>query len=171
MNVKLETLSEALKESPTRGTYVAVNFSKDTAKRIKAFIKKYNIPNPLATNKLHTTIIYSRKYLPEFKTQGKLDEPWVGKPSKLEIFKSREGNNCLVVLFTCKEAVARHKEIMKDHEATYGFPEFKTHFTLSYDSGDFDPDSIKNLKDELGDIEIVEEYTEDLNLDWAKKSS
>ena len=167
--MKLETLSEGLKESKT-GTYVAVTFSKDTVKRIKAFMKDNDVPNPLASDKLHTTLIYSKKHLPDFKAQGKLDEPWIGKVTGLDIFKSQQGNNCLVARFDCKEAVARHKEIMKEHEATYDYPEFKLHFTLSYDCGDFDEKSIKDPAKSIGNIEIVEEYTEDLNLDWAKKA-
>jgi hypothetical protein len=171
--MKLEKLSEALKETTEkkRGTYVGVHFSKETNERIEKFIKDHDIPNPLNTDKLHTTIIYSRKYLPTFKADGELDPSWKGKPKQFEIFQSQDGSNCLVVLYDCKKAVERHEYIMKEYEATYDYPEFKTHFTLSYNVGELKAEDLDKFIDELGTIEVVKEYAEELNLDWAKKNT
>jgi 2'-5' RNA ligase len=164
--MNLIELTEALKQK-TKGTYMAVDFSADTVKRLRKFMKDHDIPNRVPKEKYHTTVIYSRKYLPDVKALGKIDPPWIGKPVKLDIFTSKEGNNCLVLLFSCKELVKRHEQIMDEHKATYDFPEYHAHITMSYNCGDFDPKSIKDFSS-IGDIEIVNEYAEDLNLDWAK---
>jgi hypothetical protein len=168
--MRLQKLREAMDKS-TKGTYTAVKFSEDTIKRIKAFVDKHNIPDPLPSKSYHTTITYSRKYLPDLKALGKLDPPWKGKVTELEIFKSKEDNNCLVVLFDCKKATDRHNQIMDEHDAQYDFDKYNCHFTLSYNCGDFDIKSIPNISKEFGEIEIIEEYLEDLNLDWAKKKT
>lgn len=165
--MKLMDLFEK-KSEPVKGTYAAVKFSKDTMDNIKDFVDKHNIPNPLPSDKYHTTLIYSRKYLPDFKSKGKYDEPLIGKPEKLEIFETQDKKNALVLRYECKDLTDRHNEIMDEHKATYDFPEYKIHITLSYDCGDFDPKSIKDIEDEIKPIEIVEEYDDELKLDWAK---
>ena len=60
----------------------------------------------------------------------------------------------------------RHEFLMKEHKATYDFPEYIPHITLSYDIGDFDINTldIEDLDDI--DFQVIEEYKEDLNLDW-----
>lgn len=166
--MKWQDLNE--KKEPD-GTYAAVNFSKETTDGIKKYITDNDIPNGLDESKMHTTIIYSRKYDGSFKAQGKINPAWIGKPTKLDVWKTRpkdggEGSNCLVLQFDCKEMNDRHEELMKEYKFTYDFPEYKTHISLSYDIGDMD---WKKLPDFNGKIEIIEEYQEDLNLDWAKE--
>jgi hypothetical protein len=162
--MKLIDLHEAIKEKKP-GTYVAVKFSDKTVKSFEALIKSYDIPNPTPSDEFHCTVIYSRKHCDGFKPEGELVDPWIGKPTKLEIFKTRQSEketNCLVIRFDCDKLVKRHEYIMDEYDATYDFPEYKIHTTLSYDCGDFDPASVKDLADEIGKIEIVEEYMEDL---------
>lgn len=167
--MKLEELAKN-KKTPD-GTYVGVKFNKETVDRIKKFIKLNNIPNPIKSESFHCTVIYSRKYLPTFKPKGKIDPAWIGKVKKLDIFKSQSGTNCLVIIFKCPELTARHKQIMKDYDATYDFDEYHCHITISYDCGKFDPSSIEDLESVIGDIIIDDEYSEDLNLNWAEKQT
>jgi hypothetical protein len=159
----LKSLLEAGKEPD--GTYVGVKLSKESKKKLAELQKSLNVPNPLNSDDMHVTVIYSRKYLPEFKSKGKLEKPIKAKLEKLEIFPARNEKNCLVVKLKSPELTKRHKEIMKEHGATYDWDEYKPHVTLSYDVGDFDPKK-HDLKDHLNEIEIVEEYDQDLKLDW-----
>jgi len=163
--MKLKLLAEA--ETSTKGTYVGAKFSDETNDRLEKFIKKHNIKNPLDPEHFHTTLIYSRKYLPDFKARGELQPPLIGTPKKFDIFKSRTDTNCLVLIYDSKEMVARHNQIMKEFEATYDFPKYVCHITLSYDCGDVDIDDLGSHIHEIGDIEITYEYEEDLNLNWA----
>lgn len=153
------------------GTYAGVSFSKETINAIKQYIKDNNIPNGLRSDKMHTTVIYSRKYDPDFKALGKIDPPWTGTPTELDVWKTRpkdgsEGSNCLVLQFKCEKLNERHEELMKQYNFTYDFPEYKTHISLSYDIGDMEWKSLPKFE---GKIEIIDEYGEDLNLDWAKE--
>lgn len=168
-------LKDIVEAEDKKGTYAGVHFSEDTKDRIEKFIKENNIPNGVPRDKLHTTIIYSRKHLPNYEPQGELQEPWIGKPLHLDVWKSQktentEPANCLVLEYECEECVDRHEYLMKEHGATYDFDEYKTHVTLSYDIGDM---SLKDIDDPetIGDLEIVEEYHEDLNLNWAKDNT
>lgn len=168
--MKVTELLEKKEPEETRGTYAAVNFSKETTDAIKQYMKDNDIPNALAEDKIHTTVLYSRKYCPDYKPLGKIDPPWVGKATNFDVWKTRpkdggEGSNCLVLQFKCEELNERHEKLMKEHEATYGFPDYKTHISFSYDIGDMD---WKKLPKFEGKITIVEEYGEDLDLDWAK---
>lgn len=167
----INSLVEEKKDDNPDGTFVGVHLSKKSKDALAEAAAKMKVPNKLRRDKMHATLIYSRKYLPEFKAKGKFDEPLTATPDKLEIFPSQDGNsNVLVVRLDAPDLVKRHKEIMKEHGATYDFDEYKPHITLSYNVGDFDPDA-HDIKEHMDDptIEIVDEYQEDLDLDWAKK--
>lgn len=169
-------LFEILEEQSTKGTYAAVRFSDETKAAIAKYIKDNEIPNPTNTEKLHCTVLYSRKYCPDYEPLGDIDPPWIGKPEKLEVWESRgklrdeEPKRCLVMKFTCDKLVDRHNALMDEHDATYDFPEYKTHITLSYDIGDMDEAELPDITDSISEIVIVKEYGEDLDLDWASKS-
>ncbi len=160
-----EILAE--KKTKKKGTYAGLKFSSNTTKMIKEYMGNNNIPNPLPVSKLHSTLLYSRKHLPEYEPTGKFDESWTGDPTHFSIFKSNPKNstdntNCLVLEYTCKEQSARFDDLMNEHDATYDFDDYKPHITLSYDVGDLDHDNLTKLEKAL---EIVEEYGEDLKLD------
>lgn len=160
-----------------KGTYAGVRFDHDTKMRIQEYIKKNKIPNPLSPYKMHNTLIYSRKHLPDFKAQGRLDPAWVGEPTKFDVWESQsdedtgEKTKCLILKFECTECVERHNEIMDKHGATHDFDKYYPHITLSYDIGNFDIKSLPDPAKEIGDLKIVQEYREDLNLDWAKDNT
>ena len=156
-----------------KGSYAGVQFDADTTKRIKTFVIENKIPQRVPSNKLHSTVLYSKKYLPNYKAQGKLKTPIVGKPKKFSVWETQpdeggETANSLVLQYDAPELVARHKELMKEHDATYDF-QYKPHITLSYNIGDLDISKL-DPKD-IGNINIVSEYGEDLDMDWAKNNA
>lgn len=149
-----------------KGTYAAVRFE-GTEEKVK-YLKNTGIPN--VNEDLHCTILYSRKYCPNYKpldmTDGYYYEEAIAYPDHLDIFKDKEGKNCLVLILRSGWIVKRHKDLMKEHNATYDFPEYNPHITLSYDIGDFDYKDIeKDLikSDEFYKLDINEEYKEELN--------
>lgn len=169
--MRLMDLTEATK----KGTYAGVRFSDDTVKMLRKFAKDHKIPNRVPHKKFHSTVLFSRKYLPDYKPAGEYEEALVGKPTKFELWPSQpdeDGNvsQCLVLCYKCPELEARHKELMNKHEATYDFPQYKTHVTLSYNVGDdFDLDKLK--VSDIDDLQIANEYSEELNLTWAKDNT
>lgn len=169
--MKLRELMEAM----NKGTYAGVYFDEDTKKAVQQYIEDNNIPKPVNVDKLHTTLLYSRKFLPDYIPGGMYKQPLVGTPTELVVWKTqgdegKEPANCLVMKYDCPELVERHKSLMKEHGATFDYPEYTPHITLSYDIGDIDVDSLSNIKDAIKTIGIVEEYGEDLKLDWAHKA-
>lgn len=165
-----------LKETKKPGTYAAVKFDKATVHTLQEFIKDQNIPNKITPKKMHCTLLFSTKNLPDYEPLGKLDPTLVGKPTTFEIWESQpdennETANCLVLNFDCKELVDRHKKLMDDHKATFSFDEYKTHVTLSYDIGDMKIDDFPKGSEVIDKIVIDEEYGNDLDPNWAKGST
>lgn len=165
-------LTEVLLEEKTPdGVYVGVKFSDTTKKSIKNFIKNNKIENPINTEKLHSTLIYSRKYdknVKKDKAFGNIDPVWIGKPIGFEIWPTQDKKHALVLKYKSKEMIAEHERLMKKYDLTYDYPEFKTHLTLSYAVDKDYPLDKLSLKD-FPDIEIISEYYEDLIMDWQNK--
>lgn len=172
------TIKQILLEKETKvtelgkdGSYIAVSFSRATQNKLRKLTKELGIPNEqtVPREKLHCTVVYSRKPFKDFTIWGKLEKPIVAKPDKLEIFKTQSGASALVLRFHAKELDERHTYFEKEYGATYDYDEYKQHVTLSYDVGedwkipkDFDVTSV------VDELEITEEYYEPLDLDWAK---
>lgn len=169
-------LTEILAEAKEKkGTYAGTYFDNDTVTAVKKYIDDNNIPKPVSADKLHTTLLYSRKYLPDYEPAGEYDEPLEGKPLELVVWKTQgdentEPANCLVLKYDCPELVARHKQLMKDHGATFDYDEYTPHITLSYDIGDMDINDLPDVKKAIPRIGVAKEYGEDLKLDWASKA-
>lgn len=165
--------SEFIIENKNKGTYAGVHFSDETKDAVKEYIKENDIPNATPTDKLHCTLLYSRKYCPDYVAQGQLEPMMRGKPGAFQVWEGQpddNGNkpNCLIMEFDCVKLSTRHKELMDEHDATYDFDEYKTHITFSYDIGEMD---IKDLPEYSGPVDIVEEYGEDLDIEWAKNNA
>lgn len=169
-------LSEILLEKETKvtdlgkdGTYIAVKFSQKTRTALKALAKALDVTNTVSRDKMHCTIVYSRKPFTNFTIHGKMKEPWIGKPTELEIFETQSGSRALVLRFDCPEMKERHEYFEKEYGATYDFDEYKMHATLSYDVGpDWKIPKDFKIEDYVDKIEANEEYYQPLNLDWAK---
>lgn len=164
-------LKDLYEQPSKKGSYAGVKFDKDTNRALHKYIKENKIPNSTRPDRFHSTVLYSRKHLPNYKPAGKLDPPMTGNPTGLTVWETQGDNgpktNCLIFQYDCPDLVDRHKSLMKEHEATYDYPDFKPHVTLSYDIGDMDVDSLPDVSG-VGPVNIVEEYGEDLDLDWAR---
>jgi hypothetical protein len=166
--MNLKTLLERKQPS---GNYVAVSFDTKTMNAIKAFMDKNDIPNQVSSAKLHTTVIYSKKYDSSVKGKGEIGPPWKGEPKHLEVWESKDKDTkCLVLVYQCKQLENRHKYLMSHHDLTYDFDEYIPHITLSYDVGDITPQDLPSPKT-IGTISIVKEYAEELKEDWASTST
>lgn len=170
-------LSEILMEQSKKittlgkdGTYIAVRFSKKTQNDLKDLAKALGIDNVVPREKMHCTIVYSRKPFKDFEVHGKIDPPWEGTPTKLEIFPTQSGARALVLRFDCQKMKDRHEYFEKEYGATYDYDEYKIHATLSYDVGqDWQIPKDFDISKYVETIEIDHEYYEPLNLDWVKE--
>lgn len=160
--------NEFIKKTHHRGTYAGVRFSESTQDDLKKWMIMNQVPNPVPSDKLHTTLLYSRKRCPNYVPRGPIAPAYTAQPGNFEIWPSQDGNNCLVLTFECPELVQRHKDLMQEHGATFDYPEYKTHVTLSYNVGDLTTEDLPAYE---GLVEIVEEYGEELDLDWAQNNA
>ena len=95
---------------------------------------------------------------------GQIQE-WKGTFTKFDIFPS-DDENALVLKYECHELSERFDEIISEYDATWEYPSFIPHITLSYNIGDLD---IKKLPKYDGPIVIISEHNTDLDLGWANK--
>lgn len=158
----MKTIKELLEEQKM-GTYIGVRFSGQTQKDIGKFLIENKIPNPINIEKLHTTIIHSKKNLPNLEPLGAIVPPEIGYFKGHEVWDTKDGNRALVMKFDCEALRLRNDAITSVYGATSDYDEYKIHLTLSYDIGDMDVWGIPSYK---GKIEITEEYYEPLDLDW-----
>lgn len=157
-SVKLEDLSKL-----AQPTFVGVRFDGPSMDEIMKISK--GVQNRTSKGELHITLIYSKK--PIYITAlGKLEPPILVKAKHYSIFSARSGENCLVVEVESPGLVARHNEIMRDYGASYDFPEYKPHFTLSYDCGvGFDLKTLPPIES-IPDLYCHLEYVSILRQEW-----
>lgn len=166
--MKIVELIETESTQQSTGTYVGVKLDDSSLDSLVEFAKSNDIPNPLKRSDFHSTVVYSRKHLPDFDPVGNIDEPWIATPKGFDVWESKpnaykdESTFCLVMEIDCPDMVKRHDHAREDHGATYDFDEYKPHITISYDVGkDFDK---SNLEWSGEPLKISNEYSEELNL-------
>lgn len=154
------------KANTASGTYVAATMDKESKNKIKDLCISMGIPNRIKREKMHTTIIYSRKHVPELEVNESM-YPLEASSLELETFNTQDDKKALVLKIKSKKLVDRHNSLMAKYDLTYDFPEYIPHITLSYDIGDFD---VSAYEGDLPDSLIfMTEYVEDLVLDWQNK--
>lgn len=138
------------------GIYVAVKFKQETLDNIAEYQRRNNIPNPVPVEELHSTVVYSHTNIDWFPAES-INLKVNTDSSVLETWETKSGKTCLVWHYYSSYQHKRFEEAMAKG-ATYDFPEYKCHITLSYDAGDYDAESLhKPDFPILLDHEIVEE--------------
>ena len=162
-----EIILDHLFEAPEDGTFAGFHLYPQDAKRLHQFALDNEIPNPEPADRMHVTVLYSRKVVPDFKPLGKLKSPMRGTPIEAKIFGEGD-EKALVIVLDAPEVVARHKYIQNKYdEATHDHDEYIPHVTLSYNAGDFDLERLDVSS--IGMITLVEEYTKDIDPGWSGK--
>ena len=151
------------------GTYLKVNLDKDSVERIKKFFEECDLPNPIPLEKLHVTVVYSRKPLP--KLQANPSAVYIAKPVSFAIWKSPanrgkpKDTNGLVLKLDSPILVERHKYVVREFGATVDFDTYIPHITFSYDVGDLDLAELPTI--DLPNLVLSGETSKDLDLDWT----
>lgn len=143
------------------GIYMATKYDDDSLSMIVNLVNQHNIPNPLAQEKIHTTIVYSRVPVPGLVATEVIDPPEQANHIGYDVWPSQKDTNCLVMLLDSTYLHARFHHAVDDLGASYDYDEYKPHITLSYDvPSDFDVEALPILTTPLN---IVQEYTEVLD--------
>lgn len=153
------------------GTYAGIRFDPLTIRDLMIMQDLLNIPNRLDPEKFHSTLLYSRRPCPNYVPFGIYPVSPTSDTNEfdLKVFKTAGGKNALVLAYTSAFLEARHKELMKEHNATWDHPTFIPHITLSYDIGDANIPLGKTQFISERKIVMIEEYGQDLDLSWSKQ--
>jgi len=138
------------------GTYVGAKFDAQSVEQLVKLQKALGVKNPLPSSDFHVTVLYSRNKI-DISTK---DYSFQALPIEVTSWESDTGEYACVLKLVCPELNARHEEFISQG-GTHDFDDYQIHVTLSYNhkTPDF-PVGMKHLN-------IVNEYTEPLNLDWV----
>lgn len=148
------------------GTFAGMKLSKESEDKILQFCEDNEVPNPVPREELHSTLLFSRKHLPNYQPKGDLPSSYISLENGYDIWDTSSGSDtddrkCLVLKIKCDDLSNRHKELMDEHEGTWDYPTYDPHITMSYDIGAADLSNLDTST--LGELEFVNEYGEDLN--------
>lgn len=121
------------------GSYVNVEYTVLTTRIIEVWSEAQSIPNLLAHDELHTSVLYSKVALKKedqinvSEVQLKVRD-WKFKPTGFDIFKSGD-KNALVMLIDAPELTKLHQTAIAAG-GTHDFDDYRPHVTLSYDVPD-----------------------------------
>ena len=157
--MKLEDLSS------NKGTYVGLRLLNPANAQLYAHCQAINLPvkKSLFDNRLHSTLIYSRRECPNLVADP--ETVHTAEFSGYTIFKGQKGENVLVVLLNAPSIIARHVQLMAEHNAAYDHPVYKPHVTLCYN---FPEPTIAGIPSFDFPLHFGNEYVEELDLSWGK---
>ena len=153
----------------TGGLYIAVNYNPYSVNKIIEIAENYQVPNIIASDKFHTTLIYSTKGAENVEVYDNIQ--YVVLPNALDIWTSKSGEKCLVLKVDCKQLVDRNKELMSRYGFVSDYPEYIPHITISYAIGDWN--RIDEMQSYLNSNKIYNmllttgEYMENLQTEWS----
>lgn len=153
------TFREYLQEQAAKGTYAAVLPSKNDNRTLTAFVNKHNLVND---EPLHCTLLFSRKYLPNFIAEPDLTHE--AKVVKFEVWPKKDSDeNYLVLILSSKSLEGRYDALSKKHGAVSDYDQYKPHITLACEAKQFDAKDY-DLNELPKTIILMNEYKEDLDL-------
>lgn len=133
-------------------TYCCSIFDETTNKKLKQYCQKYNIPN--IPSDFHATMVYSRVHV-DFEP---LEFVGVTIPAYNTGFSKWKTDKSWIIVLTLNSKWLNYRfREAKELGATWDFPEYSPHITLSYDAYDYD---ITQLHPIDFDLIIESEYCE-----------
>lgn len=155
--------SESLQNK--RGTYAGIKYDATTENKLKEFIEKNQIPNGNG-NDLHTTLLYSTRFLPLYEPKVDVDY------GEITFKRFRKFDNILVLELNAPGIVKRHNELMLEHDAVYDYEDYIPHITISYSADEIDDSKLDGTFFTYNNFKFkaIEEYSEDLDLNWQPQN-
>jgi hypothetical protein len=148
-----------------KGTYAGYNLAPVSADRLVRFLKDNGIP--CSQEEFHVTLLYSRKdHSEQFSPNPDLFH--MAFHDGYALFDSHiPGCRCLVMKLRCPSLIQRHVALMAELGATYDYPIYNPHITLSCSvPEDFSTFKLPTMK---GSLMLVGEYYEPLNELWGSE--
>lgn len=145
-------------EEKKPGVYCGFKLDKEDAKHLVKWAKGEGVKNVYEPDDMHVTLAYSRDYF-EYEPEGILKDPIVTKTREPKFLG--KDKNVLVMTLESKELQKRFKECI-DAGASYDFPDYIPHVTISGDPGDIKLEHLEPLRTT---ITLVSDYSELLDLE------
>lgn len=125
-----------------KGTYLATRYTQESVNKLSKWCQDQNVPKDRAQiDRLHTTILYSRKHIPGLPLIESVKQIEV-MTSELDIWDTTDtkfaGNGptrALILKLEAPALVEMHQRLMIEHNATHDYESYIPHMTLSYDVG------------------------------------
>jgi 2'-5' RNA ligase len=146
------------------GTYAKLVPTEETKKRIAQVVNLLNITNPVSTNSLHVTVVYSRAQCDEIKDLN-LVLPIKAHGDSFKKFHQQDGTDCLVLKLNSNAIQDIHWTAREQYGATHDFPQFQPHITLSYDHPHAAPND--SLIQYFNNLTFDQYHVEPLDLEWS----
>lgn len=152
----------------SNGSYIARKLDFTSRQLIGILQKELGLgQNSVKEEDLHCTLMYSydEARFP-FSPDKKSINSEIGKDARLEWFG--ENKDSLVLSFGCPKLKARHLEIASFYNLRHTYNPYRSHVTLAYNVKN--PLSIDLTKGIIpAYLKFVDEYYNDLDLDWVEK--
>lgn len=151
----------------TKGTYVALRLTplSNRAVRLHCLENGIAMEAPSVEQRLHTTVIYSRKHCPDMPQDIDPLAIYTATFKDWHLFDNGDGTRALVMLLNSPAIEQRHRDLMLGHDATYDYPQYHPHITVNYR---YPGANVSDLKRYPFLIILGEEYIEDLDITWGK---
>lgn len=138
------------------------------AAEILAWAKEQGFATTLPADDMHVTIAYSRQPVDWMKAgtdwAQKADGTLIVEPGGARLIEQFDGG-AVVLLFNSSALSSRHYWI-KEAGASWDYPDYQPHITITYDAGDVDLASVKPYR---GAIELGPEVFEALDESWKTR--
>ena len=121
---------------------------------------------------LHVTIAFSRRPVDWMKVGDTWSSDKDGKltvaPGGARIVEPLGDKGAVVLLFNSSELSWRHEAIKRDAEASWDFPSYQPHVTITYAGGDLDLSKVEPYR---GKLVFGPELFSEVDEDWSSKLS
>lgn len=141
-----------------QGTYVGIRLDDESKKVLVELQNVLRLENPLDPDKFHVTVLFSRKHI----DVPVVDTTFSASVIRVECWKTGDGKSAVVAKLDCKGLVSRHEDLISIG-GTHDYPDYSPHVTLSYD------DKVSPMF-VSGELKLVDEYIEPLDLEWIKNN-
>jgi len=92
------------------GTYSGLKLDNNSQQKLLSVAKFLNIPNIIQPEKMHCTLIYSKKYSSKYKPLGEVIH--TANLNHFSIFKNKYGGNALVIEIESDSIHKRNKTLI-----------------------------------------------------------
>lgn len=155
-------------ERRQHGTYVSCDYDLESAQNLGKWCVENLITDPLAADKYHSTVLYSRKPVEAQEIIDKLNEELEFGCIGFKLFDSKEDptKSALVIELDAPQLVALHKKLIAAG-GTHDYDDYTPHVTVTYTA---EPSlDLSSLKMPDFKVRIKGFKVEPLDLNWKDK--